>query len=317
MAGYRVVGTDINPFAAGLYRSDKGYVVSKDWDQYIIELQRICEKEKVDVLIPGSDPELLILSENRELFERIGLCMLMGTHESIMIARDKFKTQEFLRANNFPHIRSYLPEDLHKCVEEVGFPFVIKPRSGYGEKHFYLVANPQEASALISYMRRDGWEPLLQEYIETDAEYTTGVRVSKNGEVLGSVCAWRKLKKGLSANVLVDDFTEVRRFMERVAAAMNTRGPLNFQAKLRNGKCFIFEINARFSGTTSIRAMAGVNDVDLLIRNFLHDEKVRVEPRKLVATLYSEYLFLNTNNYSDVLSTREVTRSGTISASSW
>jgi carbamoyl-phosphate synthase large subunit len=166
-------------------------------------------------------------------------------------------------------------------------------------------------------MRRDGWEPLLQEYIESDAEYTTGVRVSKMGEVLGSVCAWRKLKKGLSANVLVDDFAEVRRFMETVAAAMNTRGPLNFQARLKNGKYFIFEINARFSGTTSIRAMAGVNDVDLLIRNFLYDEKVRVEPRKLVATLYSEYLFLDTNDYSNLLSTKEVTRSGTINASWW
>jgi carbamoyl-phosphate synthase large subunit len=35
----------------------------------------------------------------------------------------------------------------------------------------------------------------------------------------------------------------------------------------------VFEVHPRFSGTTSIRAAAGFNEVDILIRNFLLNEQ--------------------------------------------
>jgi carbamoyl-phosphate synthase large subunit len=316
-AGHKVIGTDVNALAAGLYRSDKGYLVSRSWNQYIEDLQRICRKEHVEVLVPGSDVELPILSKNEHLFDEMGVCVIIGTHESIMIARDKFETQEFLRRKGFPFIRSYLPEDLDKCIDEVGFPFVIKPRSGYGAAHFYVVKNTEEARVLISYIRRDGWEPLLQEYIQTDSEYTTGVHIARDGDILGSVSAWRRLKRGITVEAIIDDFPQVREHSEKVAVSLETKGPLNFQSKFTNGKCLIFEINARFSGTTSIRSTAGVNGVEVLIRNFLYGEKIRLEPKKIVTTLYSEYLSLSAEEYSRLLWARETEKCGRICESWW
>jgi len=37
---------------------------------------------------------------------------------------------------------------------------------------------------------------------------------------------------------------------------------------------YVFEINPRFSGTTSLRAIAGFNEPDVLIRKYLLKEKV-------------------------------------------
>jgi carbamoyl-phosphate synthase large subunit len=42
-----------------------------------------------------------------------------------------------------------------------------------------------------------------------------------------------------------------------------------------NDKVYLFEINPRFSGTTSLRAMVGFNEPDLLIRKHILNEPIK------------------------------------------
>ena len=46
------------------------------------------------------------------------------------------------------------------------------------------------------------------------------------------------------------------------------------QCRLVNGTVNVFEINPRFSGTTSLRAMAGYNEPDVLIRRHVLNELI-------------------------------------------
>jgi carbamoyl-phosphate synthase large subunit len=41
-----------------------------------------------------------------------------------------------------------------------------------------------------------------------------------------------------------------------------------------NGKVVVFEINPRYSGTSSFRAMVGYNEPDILIRKYLLNEPI-------------------------------------------
>jgi carbamoyl-phosphate synthase large subunit len=50
------------------------------------------------------------------------------------------------------------------------------------------------------------------------------------------------------------------------------RGPANIQCRLVGDEVKVFEVHPRFSGTTSIRAMVGFNEPDILIRNYLFNE---------------------------------------------
>jgi carbamoyl-phosphate synthase large subunit len=56
---------------------------------------------------------------------------------------------------------------------------------------------------------------------------------------------------------------------------MGARGPLNIQCRVVDGEVKVFEINPRFSGTTSIRAMTGYNEPDVLIRRHLLGETIQ------------------------------------------
>jgi len=62
---------------------------------------------------------------------------------------------------------------------------------------------------------------------------------------------------------------------EKIALALGARGAINIQCRVSGQKVFPFEINPRFSGTTSLRAMVGYNEPDVLIRNHVLKESFK------------------------------------------
>jgi carbamoyl-phosphate synthase large subunit len=67
----------------------------------------------------------------------------------------------------------------------------------------------------------------------------------------------------------IGKFRDVTDQCREIAEALGSQGPLNIQCRLVDGKVRIFEINPRYSGTTSLRAMVGFNEPDLMIRHHL------------------------------------------------
>ena len=67
-------------------------------------------------------------------------------------------------------------------------------------------------------------------------------------------------------------FPEVTEACERIAKSLDARGAINIQCRFVDGEVLVFEINPRFSGTTSLRAMVGYNEPDLLVRHHVFGE---------------------------------------------
>ncbi len=55
---------------------------------------------------------------------------------------------------------------------------------------------------------------------------------------------------------------------------MGATAPINIQCRVVGDKVVPFEINPRFSGTTSLRAMVGYNEPDTLIRREIFKEDI-------------------------------------------
>ncbi len=130
----------------------------------------------------------------------------------------------------------------------------------------------------------------LQEYVgSVESEYTVGVMVSQSGEIIDSIVIHRRLtgmSLGLTRKIngklfgLSTGYSQgtiikhpvIQRTCEELALKIGARGPLNIQLRLAGETPVIFEVHPRFSGTSSIRAMAGFNEPDILIRNFVFGE---------------------------------------------
>ena len=70
-------------------------------------------------------------------------------------------------------------------------------------------------------------------------------------------------------------FREIRQPAEKIAIKLGVRGPVNIQAMRVGDEVKVFEINPRFSATCPMRAVAGINEPDIVLRNIFMNEKFR------------------------------------------
>ena len=72
----------------------------------------------------------------------------------------------------------------------------------------------------------------------------------------------------------VDKYPEVTKVCEEISEKIGAKAAINIQCRLYKGKVYVFEINPRYSGTTSIRAMTGYNEPEIMIKKYILNEKV-------------------------------------------
>ncbi|MHB8566835.1 MAG: ATP-grasp domain-containing protein [Nitrososphaerales archaeon] len=303
---YRIVAVDASSEATGLYRSDVGAVVPLVISpEYIDSIIKICKEQMIHAILVGSDEELATLSQASERIQsETGARVIANPPEVIRVGQDKWRTFEFLKRNNLPYAESSLVDDQYGFVQEFGFPLVVKPREGHGSLQMHIAKNRDEVESAISEIERVGWHPMLQEYLsDQDQEYTSGVTIDKEGKyVMSSISMRRKLKGGQTYKAFIDDFQDVRKFAEETAMKLGARGPVNLQARLARGKPRVFEINPRFSATVPIRAAAGVNEPDIIYRNFCLNEEIKVNKyRKLVCMRYMNEVYIPYDSYEKIL----------------
>lgn len=325
---YRLVVTDIERESYGAFKVPTSYVVPPARSEdYIPCLLDICRKEKIDVLIPGSEPELKACSEHRSCFEEADVHLLINNAETIAVGMDKMRTIGFLRAHGFPYPKSLMlqpgiaPEEMvETTAAELRFPLVLKPfvQSG-GSSNLFLAQDKDELLFHLTLLRhRSDLQMMVQEYEGTpEEEYTIGVLSDDEGKAFSSFVLKRLINTSFTTKLKVPnrykdritsdsltistgvsqgwvgEFPELKAFAEKVANALGSTGPLNIQCRKTDRGVVIFEINPRFSGTTSIRALCGHNDPDLLIRRRLfHESPAGISYRKGIVLRALENFFV-------------------------
>jgi carbamoyl-phosphate synthase large subunit len=299
---YVITGCDMSPLAKGLGAVDHGYVVppAKD-DRYVPVLLAIAARRGVRALFPGSEPELRVLKYKRAAFEQAGILLPINPDEVIEICLDKYRTMRELAERGFhvpPTVRVDHEQDLGRV--EI-FPVVLKPYIGAGGSADVTIAQDRaELFALGRNLLSSGRKLIAQEYVGTpDCEYTVGVLTSMRGELIHSIAVRRHITSALTMRLNVPNrcerkelgerlvissgisqgevgpFPEVAKPCEVIAASLGARGPINIQCRYVGGRVIVFEINPRFSGTTSLRALVGYNEPDLLVREHVLGERVQ------------------------------------------
>ncbi|WDR02343.1 ATP-grasp domain-containing protein [Devosia algicola] len=300
----RVIGTDLDVDVAKHSGADGCHSLPRASDPaYVEKLLGVCRQERVDVVLPGSEPELRAMAASADEIRANVTMVAVNDANVIATCSDKFETTRFLVANGFDCPQSWLIEALVDLDEVNLFPLIVKPTVGGGSQNVYLIQNDDELRMIVGFLLRYYDAVLLQEYVgRVDQEYTVGVLFDGNGNLINSIALNRFILTSLSNRIRVPNNTGradlgdvlavssgvsqgrveaydmVRHHCEKVGAALGAKYAINVQCRVADGKVMIFEINPRFSGTSSIRAMLGFNEPDLLIRKHVLGEDISDTP---------------------------------------
>lgn len=270
-----IVAVDPSPLAVGLYWADKYYnVPNANEEEYINEIYKILETEKPDLILTGTDIELFVFSDARQTIEKdYGAKVLVSPRSVIEIADDKWLTYKFLKENGLDYPESCLPGEELSLIDKVGFPLIVKPRVGARSVGVSKVNNLKELIEAMDKVENS----VIQECVGTEEdEYTAGVTVfDKSAKT--SIVMKRELRDGNTFRATAMPYSEVNKYLEKVSELLGVHGPVNLQYRMSEGKVKIFEINARFSGTTHFRTLSNVNEVHMCI-DYLMNQKEIIQP---------------------------------------
>lgn len=271
----KIIAADNSYLAAGMYRADKAYLVPLAKEEGFVEkIIEICRKEKVDLILVGTDVELLTFAINKEKIESSTTAkLIISDPETISIADDKWKTTQFLKDNGFPFPKSALMENLDEFIKEVGFPFIIKPKIGARSIGFNIINNENELRNKITKIE----SPIMQEYLSTEDDEYTCSSLFIGGRCYGVLSMKRWLRNGDTYKAIIKNDLELESFVEEVGKKLNINGPCNFQLRKTKDGPKIFEINCRFSGTTGACSFVGFNVINALLHKIFFNK----DPKRL------------------------------------
>lgn len=294
-----IVGADIDVLNTALFRADESLLIPKvEEEGALARLIEVISDNKIDVVMIGSEFDLAFFSMNKDLIEKeTGAAIIVSPYETVKVSDDKWLTAEFLRENNLPYPISYLPTSLDNAVvqaEELGYPVIIKSRTGTSSRHVAVVKNSKDLTNVYNSIPN----PMIQQLIDLPSqklkqEYTCSVFKCADGSLLDPFTARRTLRGGSSWVIEVDKFTELHSLLLAIGELLPCMGSLNVQLMIGPDGPIPFEFNARFSGTTAVRAHFGFNEPEFALQEFVLKEHVS-EPviRKGLAFRYLEEVFV-------------------------
>jgi carbamoyl-phosphate synthase large subunit len=275
-SAYEVVGVDSEVLGVGLYAVPRSYLVPYAVDPgYVARLLEICRAEDCKLVLPGLDAELSVLADARERFRGAGIIPVVSSSEVIRTCDDKLATSRFLERHGFPAPQTRALSD-DSCLD-LPFPLVLKPRRGGARSRGVLLVGDR-AELMERRKELDTSNYVAQEHIEGD-EYTCGT-VNFEGRCRGTITMRRTLRDGDTYKAFVVDEPVIQKAVIAAMEALKPFGACNVQLRMREGRPYIFEINARSSGTTASRTLAGFNEplmvADYLLEN--REPEFEIEP---------------------------------------
>ncbi len=269
-----IIGADITDSAPALLFCDKAEIVCRiSSKQYIPTLLSICEREKVDCLIPTIDTDLVMLSENKKSFEAIGTKVLISATDKVKICRDKNCT-----SNYFISLGLKAPVPVN-CVEEYVnangyFPAFIKPKDGSSSINAYRVDTLERLRIYAEQIE----DYVIQPFV-SGREYTIDIFCDYEGNPVYITPRERLAVRAgevLKTKIVQDD--KMIAEMQTLIADYKPCGQITVQLirDEQSGENYYIEINPRFGGGAPLSIKAGANSAKAILK-MLRGERLTYE----------------------------------------
>lgn len=264
----KVITTDMSNLAPAIYEADKYYLVPGITDStYIDSLLEICKKENIDCLLALIDPELSLISENKEKFIDIGVTPLISDFEPVELAFNKYDMYKYLSTNGYKCAKSYIDkEEFYRDLEKgkISFPVFVKPYKGSASMNINKVNSKEEIETLF-----DVYDDLLiQEFLEGQ-EIGADVYIDPITNKVVSIFTKEKIKMRAGETDKARSFKDEKLFnlIIELVEKIGYKYMIDMDIFRVGNEYYISEINPRFGGGYPHAYESGVNFPKLIINS--------------------------------------------------
>ncbi|MEI9913713.1 MAG: ATP-grasp domain-containing protein [Candidatus Saccharibacteria bacterium] len=240
-----------------------------DADNYLSWLNKTIKKHNVDIIIPGIEVDAQKWNEHRDELTKTGVKVVLNNSDLIKICTDKWSFYQKLHNQGSKlAIDTRNTGTYESLKQELGLPFLLKPRAGSASRGIVIVKDNQTFDDNSSKL---GSELIAQPIVGSeDKEYTTSAFFDNDSKLCCHITLRRNLsKEGFTEKAEVVDMPDIKSAVEELAKIFKPVGPTNFQFRQHEGQLKLLEINPRISSATSLRTGFGYNESVMSIEYFL------------------------------------------------
>ncbi len=274
---------DVNIFGMDVY-SD---AVGQEWchvfirslwasdDRYSDFILGVMNQYQIDLVLFGIEQEIHKLCDSKDHFQNDYSKLILNKKLLIDLSKDKWHMFEYLIANKFTAIKSMIAGEYEITANNLGVPFLLKPRCSYASKGITEIETSKDY-----YYWKDklGTDFMVQEIVGDDEhEYTVGLFGFGDGSYSQSITFQRKLSgEGSTVKAKTVIIPALDEEVKKLVALFKPIGPTNFQFRFHKGDFLLLEVNPRFSSSTSLRMAFGFNEAEMCIDYFVENRKPRL-----------------------------------------
>ncbi len=286
----KIVVTDHSEVAPAMAFADKAYKVPLIHDpEYISVILSICKKEEINAVTTLIDPEIMLLAQNREAFEKLGIIVLAPYEETAHRCFDKYEMYQFLTKHQINTIKTFgsYEEFLDAYQKkEIALPVFVKPRTGSGSVGARKVENLELLRQVT-----EADESLIIQELMTGLDLDADVYVDTISHKPVAMFSKRKLSTTIGgANKTISFKDEALfEFIKKALSVMEFSGPLDMDFFYQDGRYYLSEINPRFGGAYLHAYGAGVDFVKLIAENVkgnINEENIGNYEEDVVMMMY-------------------------------
>jgi len=275
--GGKVYAANSTGDSTALIAAERGFIVPALKDPgYIDAMIRLCHNYDIRAIIPLFDLELPLLARASQRFADAGIFVLVSSMNVIEICNDKWRTQEFLRANGIQTPPTFLnPDEAQAAVDngDISFPLMIKPRWGMGSIALQEAENEMDLCFLYDKVKRIIRKTYLATESRQDPERDVLIQQKVSGEEYGLdvvndlsgnyVTTFVKkkiaMRSGETDSATTVDHAELRQLGQHIAEVLHHVANLDMDVFVNETGLYVLELNARFGGGYPFSHIAGAN----------------------------------------------------------
>jgi predicted ATP-grasp superfamily ATP-dependent carboligase len=264
---------------------------------YIDEILRICDEDRINLIYPTDDSEVLLLSKYKYLFAERNILLPVNNFQTLVNLFDKQKVIEHaIEAGILCPATNILNQVSIQRIKRNDFDKfkIIKPRFGNSARGVSLISNKREFEQWLSKYRDAAEEYIMQDFVPGNTMIYYRCYFDKNGICVHSSCAESRRPEMLafqSRGLFLEniDITEALKPVSRILKKLKYIGYAHAQFKVdqRSSNPVFLEINPRISRGTWTEEFSGINGprISLILHN-------RSELQPVISNTKDSYVFV-------------------------